>query len=95
MERERGEGVFLRTLSKDLGIIFEVGGDRVDMIFLEWVAALYVGVFGGGGGRVSEGEGEGIFLRKLSEDLSFCSIASLEGMGFKVDGDENRGVVGF
>ena len=65
------------------------------MIFLEWVAALYVGVFGGGGGRVSEGEGEGIFLRKLSEDLSFCVDASLQGMGFKVDGNRNGGVSGF
>ena len=52
-------------------------------------------MFGGGSGRVSEGEGEGVFLRKLSEDLSFCSIDSLEGMGFKVDGDGNSGVVGF
>ena len=65
------------------------------MIFLERVAAWYVGVFGGGGGRVSEGEGEGVFMRKLSKDLSFCVSASLEGMGFKVDGDGNRGVAGF
>ena len=65
------------------------------MIFLEWVAAWYVGVFEGGGRRVSEGEGEGVFMRKLSKDLSFCVAASLEGMGFKVDGDGNRGVAGF
>ena len=74
---------------------FEVGGDGVDMIFLEQVAAWYVGVFGGGSGRVSEGEGEGVFLRKLSEDLSFCVDASLQGMGFKVDGSRNGGVSGF
>ena len=74
---------------------FEVGGDGVDMIFLEQVPAWYVGVFGGGSGRVSEGEGEGVFLRKLSEDLSFCVDASLQGMGFKVDGNRNGGVSGF
>ena len=61
------------------------------MIFFEWVAAWYVGVFGGGGGRVLEGEGEGL----LFKDLSFCVPASLEGMGFKVDGDRNIGVARF
>ena len=61
------------------------------MTFLEQVAAWYVGVFGGGGGRVSEGEGDGVFLRKFSNDLSFFVAASLEGMEFKVVG----GVVGF
>ena len=50
---------------------------------------------GGGGGRVSEGEGEGVLLRNLSKDLSFCVATSLEGMDFKVDGDGNRGVAGF
>ena len=38
---------------------------------------------------------KGVFLRNLSKDLSFCVAASLEGMGFKVDGKRNRGVVGF
>ena len=59
------------------------------MIFFEQVAIWFVGVFRCGSGRVSEGEGEGVFLRKLSEDLSFCVAVSLEEMGFKVVGDEN------
>ena len=48
-------------------------------------------MFGGRGGRVSEGEGEGVFCRKHSKDLSFCVSSSLEGIEFKVVG----GVVGF
>ena len=55
------------------------------------VAAWYwaiSGVFGGGGRRVSEGEGQVVvFLRTLLKDLSFCIAASSEGMGFKVVGD--------
>ena len=66
-------------------------GDVVDVA----VAACYVGVFGGGSGRVSEGEGEGLFLRNLSKDLSFCVTSLLEEMGLKVNGDRNGGVAGF
>ena len=62
---------------------------------MEQVATWYVGVFGGGSRRVSEGKGEGVYLRNFSKDLSFRVAASLEGMGFKVDGDRNRGVAGF
>ena len=76
----------LTSLSLDSFLII-IGSFEDDMIFAAW----YVGVFGGGSGRVSEGEGEGVVLRKLSEDLSFCVAASLEGMEFKVVG----GVVGF
>ena len=52
-----------------------------------------MGVFGVGSGRVSEGEG--LFLRNLSKDLSFCVTSLLEGMGLKVNGDRNGGVAGF
>ena len=62
-------------------------GDVVDVT----VAAWYVGVFGGGGRRVSEREGDGVFLRKFCKEISFCVAASLEGMELKVVG----GVVGF
>ena len=80
----------LTSLSLDSFLII-IGSFEDDMIFAAW----YVGVFGGGSGRVSEGEGEGVFLRKLSEDLSFCVAASLEGIRFKVDGNRNGGVSGF
>ena len=80
-----GEVDLLTSLSLDSFLII-TGSSEDDMTFLEQVAAWYVGVFGGGGGRVSEGEGDGVFLRKL-----FCVAASLEGMEFKVVG----GVVGF
>ena len=81
-----GEGDLLMSLSLDSYLII-FGSYKNDMIFLERVAAWYVGVFGGGSGRVSEGEREGVFLRKLFNDLSFCVEASLEEMGFKVVGD--------
>jgi hypothetical protein len=75
---------------------FKFNGDgSVVGFFLEQVAGWYIGVFGGGSRRVLEGEGEGVFLRNLSKDLFFCVAASLEGIGFKVDGDKDRGVAGF
>ena len=45
-----------------------------------------------GGGKDKEGEeGEGVFLRTLFKDLSFCIATSFEGMVFGVAG----GVAGF
>ena len=85
-----GEVDLLTSLSLDSFLII-TGSSEDDTTFLEQVATWYVGVFGGGGGRVSEREGDGVFLRKFSKDLSFCVAASLEGMEFKVFG----GVVGF
>ena len=83
-----GEGDLLMSLSLDSYLII-FGSYENDMIFLERVAAWFVGVLWGGSRRVSEGEGEGVFLRKLSKDLSFCVAVSLEEMGFKVVGDGN------
>ena len=80
----------LTSLSSDSFLII-TGSSEDDTTFLEQVATWYVGVFGGGGGRISGGEGDGVFLRKFSNDLSFFVAASLEGMEFKVVG----GVVGF
>ena len=85
-----GEVDLLTLLSLDSFLII-TGSSEDDMTFLEQVASWYVGVLGGGGGRVSEGEGDGVFLRKFSKDISFCVVASLEGIEFKVVG----GVVGF
>ena len=85
-----GEVDLLTLLSLDSFLII-TGSSEDDMTFLEQVASWYVGVLGGGGGRVSEGEGDGVFLRKFSKDLSFCVATSLEGMEFKVVG----GVLGF
>ena len=45
-----------------------------------------------GGGKDKEGEeGEGVFLRTLFKDLSFCIATSFEGMVFGVAG----GLAGF
>ena len=48
-----GEGELLMSLSLDSYLII-FGSYENDMIFLERVAAWFVGVFGGGSGRVSE-----------------------------------------
>ena len=58
-------------------------------MFLEWAIS---GVFWGGGGKDKEGEeGEGVFLRTIFKDLSFCIATSFEGMVFEVAG----GLAGF
>ena len=85
-----GEVDLLMSLSLDSFLII-TGSSEDDTTFLEQVATWYVGVFGGGGGRVSEREGDGVFLRKFSKNLSFCVASSLEGMEFNVV----VGVVGF
>ena len=85
-----GEVDLLTSLSLDSFLII-TGSSEDDTTFLKQVATWYVGVFGGGGGRVSEREGNGVFLRKISKDLSLCVAVSLEGMEFKVVGV----VVGF
>ena len=87
-----GEVDLLTSLSSDSFLII-TGSSEDDTTFLEQVATWYVGVFGGGGGRVSERKEDGVFLRKFSKDLSFCVAASFEGMGFEVA--EDGGVVGF
>ena len=85
-----GEVDLLTSLSLDSFLIITGSSEDVTT-FLEQVATWYVGVFSGRGGRVSEREGDGVFLRKFSKDLSFCVAASLERMEFKVVG----GIVGF
>ena len=85
-----GEVDLLTSLSLDSFLII-TGSSEDDTTFLKQVATWYVGVFGGGGRRVSEREGDGVFLRKFCKEISFCVAASLEGMEFKVVG----GVVGF
>ena len=90
-----GEVDLLTSLSLDSFLIITGSFVKDIIFFFGKVAAWYVGVFGGGSGRVSEGEGEGLFLRNLSKDLSFCVTSLLEGMGLKVNGDRNGGVAGF
>ena len=80
-----GEVDLLTSLSLDSFLII-TGSSEDDTTFLKQVATWYVGVFGGGGGRVSEREGDGVLLIIFAKVLSCCVVASSEGMEFKFVG---------